>query len=243
MCAALTALGIQKGQLLMVHSSLRSLGQVEGGAASVIEALERSVGPDGTLMMPGLSYESVTREQPYFSQRETPVCVGVIPETFRKSPGVVRSLHPTHSVCAWGRRARELTAAHGLDTTPVGANSPFRRLAQEGGRILMLGCGLRPNTFMHGVEEAACAPYPLQKEPVVYTLEDEHGAVREAAHLRHDFSRHIQRYDRVAEVLAAPALTEGRVLAARVFLIDAAKLMECGIKKIREEPYFFVDCE
>lgn len=68
-------------------------------------------------------------------------------------------MHPTHSAAGLGPAAEDLLAGHITDRTPAGPNSPFRRLRDSGGLILMLGCGLRPNTSMHGVEEIAEAPY------------------------------------------------------------------------------------
>lgn len=241
LATALAQLGIRPGQVLLVHSSLRSLGPVEGGAATVIDALRTVVGPEGTLLLPALSYRTVTRAEPYYSHRSTPSCVGVLAETFRTLPGVVRSVHPTHSVCGIGARAVELTADHHRDRTPVGPHSPFRRLAEVGGSILMLGCGLRPNTFMHGVEEIAQAPYLLDPEPVQHVIEAADGTRHTALYRRHGFGTRVQRYDRVAEILAAPFLVEGPVLASTSYLIDAAELSRRGVARIEQDPYFFVD--
>ena len=101
----LLALGVRPGGVLLVHSSLKALGPAAGGPAAVIEALREALGPGGTLLMPALSYATVTRVNPVFDQKATPSCVGVIPETFRRMAGVRRSLHPTHSVCACGPMA------------------------------------------------------------------------------------------------------------------------------------------
>ena len=133
------------------HSSLRSLGPVPGGAETVVRGLVEALGPDGTLLMPALSYARVTPEQPLFDVRLTPSNVGALPETFRTRPGTLRSIHPTHSVCGVGRLAAELLGRHIEDRTPCGPRSPFHLLPEYGGQILMLGCGLRPNTSMHAV--------------------------------------------------------------------------------------------
>ncbi len=45
----LTALGLQRGMIVLVHSSLSSLGWVCGGPVAVIRALETVLGPEGTL--------------------------------------------------------------------------------------------------------------------------------------------------------------------------------------------------
>ncbi|MHC4717374.1 MAG: AAC(3) family N-acetyltransferase, partial [Planctomycetota bacterium] len=159
MAEELVAAGVRPGGVVLVHSSLRALGTVPGGPETVVAALLRAVGPDGTLLMPALSYASVGRDSPVFDARHTPSCVGAVSEHFRTRPGTIRSVHPTHSVCGVGRQAAEMLADHHLDTTPVGPRSPFRRVPDYGGQVLMLGCGLRPNTSIHGVEELAEPPY------------------------------------------------------------------------------------
>ena len=57
--AALKEVGVKKGQAIMVHTSLSSLGYVCGGAQSVIEALLESVGEEGTIMMPTQSWKNL----------------------------------------------------------------------------------------------------------------------------------------------------------------------------------------
>ncbi|MCL2461336.1 MAG: AAC(3) family N-acetyltransferase [Defluviitaleaceae bacterium] len=235
--SALRALGIAPDDTLLVHSSLKSLGWVDGGAETVIRALIEAL-PDGTLLMPALDWKYVTKENPRFSVMETPACVGTIPETFRKFPGVLRSVHPTHSVCAYGADAEEMTSRHYLDRTPVGENSPFRMMAEYRGKILMLGCGLRPNTFMHGVEEAARLPYVLEEEPTRFLIEDKDGGAAEAFHYMHNFKGIGQRYDRAAECLDVKG---GKVLDADAFVMDAVGLWDAASKKIAEDPWFFVD--
>ncbi len=70
-------------------------------------------------LMPALSYRSVTRLSPIFDHEKAPPNVGAISEAFGRSHGVVRSGHPTHSVCAMGPLADELTAEHHMDRTLV----------------------------------------------------------------------------------------------------------------------------
>lgn len=163
-------LGVRPGGLLLVHSSYKSLGTVPGGIQTVIEGLLDALGAEGTLLMPALSWENVTRERPVFNVRTTPSCVGAIPEYFRQLDGTLRSMHPTHSVSGQGPLCETLFEGHGLDSTPCGPHSPFAKLKDYGGQVLMLGCGLFHNTSVHAIEEAAGAPYLFEAEPVEYTL-------------------------------------------------------------------------
>lgn len=236
--ADLRKLGVSQGDTLLVHSSLRSLGHVDGGAETVIAALREALGEDGTLLMPALSYAYVGQGQPLFSARWTGCCVGTIPETFRRMPGTVRSVHPTHSVSASGARAEEFTARHHLDRTPVGENSPFALLPRMGGRILMLGCGLLPNTSMHGVEERVEPPYLFVRDRVTYVIcgEREQQVVQ---HRRHNFKGYAQRYDRIAPLMD-DGIRSGRVLEADCHLLDAGTLWRVGEAALRRDPMFFV---
>lgn len=236
----LLELGVRPGGVLMVHSSLKALGPRAGGPAGVIEALRRALGPDGTLLMPALTYATVTPERPFYDARRTPSCVGVIPETFRLAPGVRRSLHPTHSVCAAGPMTGDLLGAHASDRTPCGVGSPFRRLPQVRGQILMLGCGLEPNTSMHAIEELVVPPY-LFGEPLAYTMVLEDGSRVERMYTPHDFAGWKQRYDRIGQMLEAPALRVGAVLGARCHLLDAPRLWERALEALRADPLAFVE--
>ncbi len=236
----LAALGVVGGDVLLVHSSLSALGYVPGGPPAVIDGLLRAIGPAGTLLLPGLSYASVNESRPSFDVRTTPCCVGMIPEYFRTLPGVRRSVHPTHSVCGIGPRADELLSDHQLDTTPVGPHSPFRRIRQVGGKILMLGCGLRPNTFMHGVEEVVEPPY-LLKEPVQYLITLANGETIIMGVRRHNFHGYIQRYDRVEGLLSTSELRTGYVLSAYCHLLDTLALDAKGLAALRQDPFHFVE--
>ncbi len=234
-------LGIRPGDALLMHSSMKALGTEETPEA-FLNALMDYLGEEGTLMLPALTYASVTAEQPLFQIRATEPCVGLLPRVFMHMPGVVRSMHPTHSCCARGRLARELTEGHGLDRTPVGPNSPFRLLADLGGRILMVGDIDDHCTFMHGMEEIAGAPYCLKKEPTRYLLEDAEGNRREAWLYGHDFHQVArQRYGRFGELLTPPDLLRGNICRARCALIDARALRAAAVEKLREDPWFFVD--
>ena len=119
-------LGVKKGDVLVVHSSLKSMGKVDGGANTVIDALIEVVGKEGTILFPALTY-SPCYSTLKFDVKNTPSCVGYISEVFRNRPDIIRSFHPTHSVCAFGKFAKEITKDHFIDDTPVGENSPFHK--------------------------------------------------------------------------------------------------------------------
>lgn len=234
------ALGVREGDLLLVHSSLRSLGRVPGGSETVLDALRAAIGTVGTLLFPALSYEIVTRRNPHFNVATTGTNVGILAEHFRLRRAERRSVHPTHSVCAAGPATNLLLGEHGRDRTPCGPCSPFARLAEHGGRILMLGCGLRPNTSMHAVEELVEPPY-LYGPRIEYTVVDETGAAVRERYWTHGFSGYEQRYDRVRDVLGEPDLRHGLLQNAESWLIDAGALRRVARDRLAADPLFFVD--
>jgi aminoglycoside 3-N-acetyltransferase len=240
MTGDLAELGVRAGGALLVHSSLRSLGPLASGAEGVIVALQQVLGDDGTLFLPALSYESVGEKHPLFDLNSTPSCVGALTEYFRQRAGTLRSLHPTHSVCATGKRAGELLQGHQRDDTPCGPHSPFRRLRDAGGQILFIGCGLTPNTSMHGVEELVEPAYLFGKR-IAYEITDGEGARSRTVQRSHDFSGWRQRFDRLKNVLEGDSLREGKLLEAQAHLVDARAMWEQAEVALRDDPYYFVE--
>lgn len=236
------ALGVRRGGVLLVHSSLCSLGHVPGGAETMVRGLMDAVGDDGTLMMPALSYATVNAKQAVFDVQRTPSCVGVITERFRTRNGTTRSVHPTHSVCGVGPLAEAILGAHHLDRTPCGANSPFRAVRDRGGQILFLGCGLRPNTSMHGVEELVEPPYLFGSE-VAYRIVLEGGGRMKITCRRHGFDGWAQRYERIEGMMGEPGLRVGKVLEATVHLLDARAFWARAEKALRRDALCFVERE
>lgn len=243
----LQGLGICPGDVVLMHSAFKPLGELDGGAKTFYAAFLELLGEDGTLIVPSLSFATVTPENPEFDINTTPSCVGYLSEFFRTSvEGVARSMHPTHSCCAVGKYAKEIVSGHEKDITPVGENSPFAKLPKYNGKILMLGCGVRCNTSMHGVEETAEPPYCIDREnPVRYILKNGDAVVEHTAY-PHDFAadngeHYIQRYDRVIELLNNDEVNHGYVLEAECYLIDAKAVWREGNKKLKENPMYFVD--
>ena len=134
----LAGLGIEPGDVIFVHSSMKRIGNVRNGPDTVIDALLGAVGPEGTVLMP--AYSMPLRSQVAtlenfggFDPLTPPDTVGFLPETFRKREGAVRSIHPTSSVAAMGKMAAEMTAGHHLSPTCFGEGTPFHNFLKAGG--------------------------------------------------------------------------------------------------------------
>ncbi|MCY0898028.1 MAG: AAC(3) family N-acetyltransferase [Firmicutes bacterium] len=168
----LEALGIVRGDALLVHSSFKAFGQVDGGAQTVIDALAEVLGPDGLLIMPTHTWDTVNARQPVFHVRLTPSIVGYLTEAFRHRAGARRSRHPTHSVAALGREADDFVAGHERWSTPCAKGSPYGRLVDRGGAVVLLGVDLSRMTLFHGFEEWADLPWLFNREEILYTVLD-----------------------------------------------------------------------
>ena len=151
--AGLRQMDLKQGERVMVHSSLSSMGQVEGGAREVVEGFLEVLGPEGTLVVPTFTHSGTE----YFDPRESPSKNGAITEAARHYPGAVRSLHPTHAVTAIGRDAEELVADD-LERGPLGKDCALDRLAKKGGKVFLLGVSHQVNSTIHVGEDYAGDP-------------------------------------------------------------------------------------
>jgi aminoglycoside 3-N-acetyltransferase len=170
------ACGVQPGVTLLVHTSLRSLGWVIGGAQAYIQALLQAVGPAGTVMMPTQSWRNldpvsgvhgsvsetwwplIREHWPAYDPATTPTNgMGVVAELFRTWPGARRSAHPTRSFAALGPLAEHLVASYPLET-PFGDDSPVGRLYDLDGSVLLVGVDHASNTSLHLAEHRARYP-------------------------------------------------------------------------------------
>ncbi len=228
----LKLIGLKNGEVVMLHSSLSKLGYVEGGAQTVIDALLKVIGNDGTLVMPafpavGFNYDYLMTN-PVFDALNTPSKMGIITEVFRKMIHVKRSLHPTDSVCALGKHADYITKNHVNQLTPYNQNSPFYRLCELKGKIILLGVDLNSLTNFHTLEDAV--PdfiYPVYHQTQFDTqLIDENGTSMTMKTKVHNpvFSKKRKCNDFIKSFTDAGFMTSFKIGLANCYCIEADKL-------------------
>ena len=150
--AFLRQANIRPTDTVLVHTSMRALGPVEGGCDGLIDAFCTYLN-EGLFLVPTHTWANVTREQPIFDVNATLPCIGALPTVaaFRKDG--VRSLHPTHSMAAFGSRAAAFLRGEESAQTPCPKGGAWARLKDEDATILLLGVGLNRYTFLHAVDE------------------------------------------------------------------------------------------
>jgi aminoglycoside 3-N-acetyltransferase len=166
--ADLRVLGVRPGDVLLMHSSYKSVGSVAGGPQAVVQAVLDALGPAGTLVVPTHNSENtdpaswqhppappehwatIRHEAPGFDPERSPASrwMGRLAELVRTWPGAVRSNHPQVSFAALGPHAAEIVAGHRLEDG-LGESSPLAAVYRLDGKVLLLGAGHDSNTSLH----------------------------------------------------------------------------------------------
>jgi aminoglycoside 3-N-acetyltransferase len=225
------ALGIDGRGTLFIHSSIKSVGAVEGadgGGETILDAfIEYMSG--GLLIFPTHTWEQIKPGGLFDPATEKP-CVGMLPYLFMKRPGVVRSIHPTHSMAALGADAEDFTRGEVNSITPCSRGGCYGKLLDRRAQILFLGCSLKCNTFLHGVEEWSDIPSRLSDKTVEYKLKMPDGSVVTQRAYRHSGGKYgnvSDSYDKMeAPFLHLGIAREGKIGDARCVLCDARGMYE-----------------
>jgi aminoglycoside 3-N-acetyltransferase len=155
--AMLRSLGVQTGDILCIHSSFDRFLGFQGHFGDALQTLRDAVGPSGGILMPTQPFSgsaiSYVRTHPVTDIARAPSLMGILTEILRRTPGAIRSIHPTHPVAAWGDKGVDLVGNDWQAATPCGRGTAYHRLLEADGKILLLGTGVQPMTFYHCVEE------------------------------------------------------------------------------------------
>ncbi|MGO8920313.1 MAG: AAC(3) family N-acetyltransferase [Stellaceae bacterium] len=234
---------VPRDGVLFVHCAFRNLATDGFRVDGVIAALLDYMAP-GTLVMPTMSWRLVTPGNPVFDELATPSHVGVLAELFRTRYATHRSLHPTHSVAAYGRLAAELTSGHHLDDTPCSLDSPYGRATREDAHVLLLGVGLERCTAIHHAEEMVAPDVYLKppSEAERYQCRSRQGVVYDVRLRRHiKLNRDFPQF--TAPLLAKDRLRKGALggtawtaMAQRDLLREVTEALEENPRAIIAPP-------
>ncbi|MEZ0093920.1 aminoglycoside N(3)-acetyltransferase [Streptacidiphilus sp. EB129] len=244
----LLRLGVRPGGVLFVQSSLRALGPVAGGAATVLDALRGALGPDGTVVgyastpensdtsrdflaaTAGMGPAELRRYRdamPGFDPARTPCSptMGRLSEQIRTSPGALRSAHPQTSFTALGPLADKVVSGHPLECH-LGEDSPLGRLYELGAQALLLGI---PDWLFTGYHLAEYRVPWRATRRYSCVVADEHGERHWVSFRDLDLDdRHFPALG--AAVRATTAFGAGRVGAAEAFLLPVAEAVDAAIR-------------
>lgn len=180
----LTNAGIDPKGTLLCHFSMKQIGLVEGGADTVLDSLMEYM-KNGLLVIPCHTWANIDEKHRLFDPQETPSCIGLLPNLFRMRKGVVRTNHPTHSVCAYGANAEEFCAGQEQFDTPCAPDSCYGVLAKRNAQVMMIGVDFKCNTSVHCIEELADVPNRLAKTKQMLYRKDQTGKWIEQPQYRH----------------------------------------------------------
>lgn len=239
----LQSFGIKEGDTILVHSSMSKIGFVEGGPKTIVDALLETVGPNGHILMPNspnarfqLDY---IQEIHYFDVLNDKSKLGAISEYFRNHENAVRSWHPTEPVSCIGPDTEFFVGTHFNQITPYNENSPFYKVAERNGKILMIGVTLdNAGTNLHTLEDAIeDFKYPVYHPTVFETkIVDPKGKTHSVKTKVHD---PVWSKKRKCDGLI-PLFEERNVLEfvkfgnASTLLLDARKMLDVMIEEYKE---------
>ena len=237
---ALQTLGLQAGHIVFVHSSLSSIGYVEGGADAVVDAFLNVLGSAGTLVVPTFTFSHGGKTNPVFDPIRDTSEMGRITEMTRTRPGARRSCHLLHSVAALGPHAEDITAVHG--PSAWAADGPFWKLYELDAHILMLGVPYLRCTFFHVIEQLVQVRYRrwTEREARIRGLDDTErpllmfGYSPKPGFVGNDFNK-------LGLLLEERGLAQvggvGNAVSRRFRARDA---LEVGLAEYRKDPNLFV---
>lgn len=228
--------GVHPGETIIVHTSYKSLGGVEGGAETVIDVMRELVGSNGTVMFPAFNFQSWT-ETHYFDVIETPSKMGMITELARVRPDAKRTPHPIYSFSVWGARADEFSKTD--DTEAYGPKSAFALFHKINGTIVSIGLDFNSTFSLHHYVEynTGCDYRRVKEFSGIYVGYDRKPQIK-------TYSMFVRKNERVKtyivpgmnDLLAAGVIKETQVGAAKIHYATANDFYDNMSVIVREHP-------
>lgn len=167
-------MGLKPTDTVVIHSSMRAIGEVEGGPDGLVDAFCEYFS-EGLFVVPTHTWDEVTPENPYYDVRTSVPNIGLIPRTAAFRRDGVRSLHPTHSVWAHGADAAVYVRNEENALSPTPKDFCWDKLADRHAKILLIGVGNEKNTFIHSIEERLALPDRISDKPYDITIVNQKG--------------------------------------------------------------------
>ena len=223
----LNRLDIEKGRIVTVHTSLKAVGEIDGGGETLLNALIQCFTQGGGL----LCVPTHTWDSDVYDLRKAESCIGVLPRLAAAHPDALRTLHPTHSMAVFGEKERAEAFVKDEQFAPSPANPKgcYGKIYENDGYVLLIGVGQDKNTYLHCVEEMLDVPDRLTDYKVEKTIIHKDGT-EEKRHL-YWFDEKISDVSVYFPKFEAPFRHFGAITDAR---LGNAALQVCNARKMKE---------
>ena len=238
----LREMGLKPTDAVMVHSSMKAIGEVEGRADTVLDALMEYFA-EGLLMLPTHTWATMNANRPVFDPETEPSCVGLLTNLFMKRPGVLRSLHPTHSIAVYGPNAAAYIRGEEDAVTPCPVGGAWDRLRHIGAKILLIGVTHVNNTFIHSIDEVFDVPGRLADKPYTASVRMPDGSLYPRTYYPHEghVSDQFDKLRKAYEELGAAKNV--RFGDAKCILCDAKGIFEVTSKVYQHDRECFTSLD
>lgn len=231
------ALGVETGDTLLVHSSYKSLGGVDGGPQTVIDALLEVLGEDGTLVMPTFNFDFCKGEP--WDVRETPSQMGYMTNLVRQDPRAKRVFHPIYSFAVIGKYAEAFGALRYKSS--YAKNSAFGKLRELDGKIMVVGLSYNDSmTFFHHVEEMEGVDYRYLKDFTGMVTDADGNTVEDTYQmLVRDIDKGVHTMvDPMGKLMEEAGVIQSRTIGeADVKLMKANEVYEFTAREMKRDPH------
>jgi len=240
---ALGEIGLRRGDEVVVHSSLKAFGHVEGGPGTVVDAVLGAIGPEGTAVFPTFTGRNV---KDYGARIEDLIYTGIIPKTARLRDDFVKSMHPLYSICAKGPRAEELCAMNDRVMFPAAQHKFLHVMGERGGKALLMGCSHESNSTVHLVEEFGDLEYKVQDKDywsltvaeflaMVLSAQKEVRDLHNGNNLGYTTRTHFNAIE--PPLKEAGVIRFGKVGNAELRLMKIADVERVGLEAVKRDPW------
>lgn len=242
---ALPETGLKKGDKVIIHSSMSSVGVLEEGPKTIVEALMEYIGPEGLIVMPSFPHTDMHKYLTgniIFDVRKSPSKNGAITEYFRKHEDTYRSLHPTHPIVAWGKGAEEIVKGHEHAIQPFDAKSPYKKLLDMNIKVMMLGVDLEHMTMMRLLDdlyEEYEVDYYMPGKFFEVDVIDHDGSTKRVKTRCHDPEYGAERYNMKIYPYLKDKIIHGKLYNADTMLMESRDIFKVQVESAEKGIYFF----
>lgn len=227
----LAQLPTPKGAIVLMHSSLRSVGKVEGGAEGLLDILIEHFTRDGGLFcVPTHTWHNLGKDITLDMDSDESCLSALAGVAIRDGRGI-RSENPCHSMVVFGNRekAEAFVRDELFVSTPTAPESCYGKLIENGGFILLVGVDQTKNTCLHTMEEMLHIPNRMGDTTVPMAVKKNGSIIKRELRLfetdyTEDISLRFWKYETAFRYHRC--ITDSFLGNAPVQLCDAKKMQE-----------------